>query len=93
MKSKNIKAFKALILKYEAITEKDILDANFPEHTFNAYKTAKNLTGFGTQESCTLHDTYNAIEKAKTAINLLIAFKTRAFYMRSFLKELKIKQP
>lgn len=47
----NIKAFKALILKYESITEEDIEKA---EKEHQPLFIAQSLTGFGYNSTCTL---------------------------------------
>ena len=56
----NIKAFKALILRYESITKKNIKEASKQD----THHIAEFLTGFGYTKSCTL------CQKAKKLANI-----------------------
>jgi len=57
---KNLPEFKALILRYESITENeinpliDVFEKEFGTGLFYANSIAKVLTGYGSPETCTL---------------------------------------
>jgi len=54
MKPTNIEEFKALVNRYETITIKEIINECISHSNFDSYEIAKNLTGYGSIESCTL---------------------------------------
>ena len=56
MKPRNIKEFKALVERYESITLEEIEEKWIPSLNgrYNGYRVARNITGFGTTNTCSL---------------------------------------